>query len=163
MLDLPQQPVFQITCSSYAPYAKLIVMNNKTPAFTIIELLIVIVIIAILVAITAAGFNGITKSAKEASAKSDLKQAATQLEVDKAKSSNNQYPSTTSGLESSPSTILEITSTGTIYCLSAISAPNIAFHITNTNTSPQPGTCTDHLQPDAPTELANNTPHPRRK
>ena len=104
--------------------------STASRGFTIIELLIVIVIIGILVAITAVGFNGITKSAKEASAKSDLKQAATQLEVDKAKSSNNQYPSTTSGLKSSPSTILEITSTGTTYCLSAISAPNIAFHIT---------------------------------
>ena len=136
-------------------------MNNyihkeSNRGFTIIELLIVIVIIAILVAITAVGYNGVTKSAKEAVIKSDLKQASTQLEMDKAK--NNSYPTSTSGLKASSGTNLEITSTGSTYCLSAISAPNIAFHITNTNTSPQPGTCSGHLPPDAPTELANNTP-----
>ena len=132
--------------------------STASRGFTIIELLIVIVIIGILVAITAVSYNGVTRSAKEATAKSDLKQASTQLEIDRTKSSNNQYPSTTSGLKSSPGTNLEITSTGTTYCLSAISAPDIAFHITNTNTSPQPGTCSGHLPPDAPTELANNTP-----
>ena len=126
--------------------------------FTIIELLIVIVIIGILVAITAVGFNGITKSAKEASAKSDLKQAATQLEVDKAKSLNNQFPNNTNNLKTSPNNNLEITSNGTSYCLSVTSTNNIAFNITNTNTSPQPGVCSGHLAADAPSEIANNTP-----
>ena len=139
-------------------------MNNyinkeSNRGFTIIELLIVIVIIGILVAITAVSYNGITKQAKEATAKSDLKQASAQLEIDKAKSStNNQYPNTTSGLKSSPGTNLEITSTGSTYCLSATASPDIAFHVTNTNTSPQPGVCSGHLPADTPTELANNTP-----
>ena len=139
--------------SSKAPKA-----STASRGFTIIELLIVIVIIAILVAITAVGFNGITKSAKEASAKSDLKQAATQLEVDKAKSSNNQFPNNTNNLKTSPNNNLEITSNGTSYCLSVTSTNNIAFNITNTNTSPQPGVCSGHLAADAPSEIANNTP-----
>ena len=137
-------------------------MNNKTPAFTSIELLIVIVIVGVLVAITAAGFNGITKAAKEASAKSDLKQAATQLEVDKAKSSNNQYPNNTNNLKTSPNNNLEITSDGTSYCLSVTSTNDIAFNITNTNTNPQPGVCSGHTPPvsggGGSTEIANNTP-----
>ena len=133
--------------------------STVSRGFTIIELLIVIVIIGILVAITAVSYNGITKQAKEATAKSDLKQASAQLEIDKAKSStNNQYPSTTSGLKSSSGTFLEITSTGTTYCLSATAAPDIAFFITNTNTAPQPGTCSGHLPANAPSTLANNTP-----
>ena len=132
--------------------------STVSRGFTIIELLIVIVIIGILVAITAVSYNGITKSAKEATAKSDLKQASTQLEIDRTKSSNNQHPNTTSGLKSSPDTILEITSTGSTYCLSAIIPSSISFHITNTNTAPQSGTCSGHLQPDAPAELVNNTP-----
>ena len=132
--------------------------STASRGFTIIELLIVIVIIGILVAITAVGFNGITKSAKEASAKSDLKQAATQLEVDKAKSSNNQFPNNTNNLKTSPNNNLEITSNGTSYCLSVTSTNNIAFNITNTNTSPQPGVCSGHLAADAPSEIANNTP-----
>lgn len=132
--------------------------SSSTRGFTIIELLIVIVIIGILVAITAVAYNGVTKQAKEATAKSDLKQASTQLEIDRTKSSNNQYPSTTSGLKSSPGTNLEITSTGSTYCLSAIIPSSISFHITNTNTAPQPGVCSGHLPADTPTELANNTP-----
>ena len=52
--------------------SKATIITNK--AFTIIELLIVIVIIGVLVAITAVSYNGITKSAKEAALKSDLKQ-----------------------------------------------------------------------------------------
>ena len=111
-----------------------------------------------MVAITAAGFNGITKAAKEASAKSDLKQAATQLEADKAKSSNNQYPNNTNNLKTSPNNNLEITSDGTSYCLSVTSTNDIAFNITNTNTNPQPGVCSGHLAADAPSEIANNTP-----
>ena len=132
--------------------------SSSTRGFTIIELLIVIVIIGILVAITAVAYNGVTKQAKEATAKSDLKQASTQLEIDRTKSSNNQYPSTTSGLKSSSGTFLEITSTGSTYCLSAIIPSSISFHITNTNTAPQPGVCSGHLPADTPTELANNTP-----
>ena len=139
--------------SSKAPKA-----STASRGFTIIELLIVIVIIGILVAITAVSFGGITKQAKEATAKSDLKQASTQLEIDRTKSSNNQYPSTTSGLKSSSGTFLEITSTGSTYCLSAIIPSSISFHITNTNTAPQPGVCSGHLPADTPTELANNTP-----
>ena len=136
--------------------------STVSRGFTIIELLIVIVIIAILVAITAAGFNGITKSDKEASAKSDLKQAATQLEADKAKSSNNQYPNNTNNLKTSPNNNLEITSDGTSYCLSVTSTNDIAFNITNTNTNPQPGVCSGHTPPvsggGGSTEIVNNTP-----
>ena len=64
--------------------------NKLTPAFTIIELLIVIVIIGVLVAITAVSYTGITKSAKEAALKSELKQISTALEVSKAKTGT--YP-----------------------------------------------------------------------
>ena len=65
-------------------------MNNyihkqSNRGFTIIELFIVIVIIGILVAITAVSYNGITKNAKDASLKSELKQISTSLELNKAK------------------------------------------------------------------------------
>lgn len=58
--------------------------------FTIVELLIVIVVIAILAAITVVAFNGVQSSAVEASLKSDLRNAATTLENDKALSGG--YP-----------------------------------------------------------------------
>src|SRR5574344_463162 len=59
--------------------------STVSRGFTIIELLIVIVIIGILVAITAVSYNGITKNAKDASLKSELKQISTSLELNKAK------------------------------------------------------------------------------
>lgn len=64
--------------------------TGTSQAFTIIELLIVIVIIAILVAITAVGYNGVTRSANEAAVQSDLKQVKTALELNKAKTTT--YP-----------------------------------------------------------------------
>ena len=64
--------------------------STVSRAFTIIELLIVIVIIGILVAITAVSYNGITKSAKESALKSELKRISTSLELHKAK--NGTYP-----------------------------------------------------------------------
>ena len=75
-------PLFS-TNNSYAIIQPMNTSKNK--AFTIIELLIVIVIIGVLVAITAVSYNGITKSAKESALKSELKQANTELEVAKAK------------------------------------------------------------------------------
>ena len=69
---------------------KLTKYQQTNKAFTIIELLIVIVIIAILVAITAVSYNGLTRGAKEAVVQSDLKQAKTSLELNKAKTGT--YP-----------------------------------------------------------------------
>ena len=52
---------------------------HKNKAFTIIELLIVIVIIGILVAITSVAYTGLTKQAKETNLTTDLKNAHNQL------------------------------------------------------------------------------------
>lgn len=61
-------------------------------AFTIIELLIVIVIIGILVAITAVSYNGIVAGANEAVVQSDLASLKQQLEIYRIK--NGRYPLT---------------------------------------------------------------------
>lgn len=58
--------------------------------FTIVELLIVIVVIAILAAISIVTYRGVTGRAAETVLKSDLRQAATQLEADRAW--NGEYP-----------------------------------------------------------------------
>lgn len=60
--------------------------------FTIVELLIVIVVIAILAAITIVAFNGVQQSAVRSAVNSELSQVVKQLEVLKIESGVEQYP-----------------------------------------------------------------------
>ncbi|MGO2141766.1 MAG: prepilin-type N-terminal cleavage/methylation domain-containing protein [Leucobacter sp.] len=60
--------------------------------FTIVELLIVVVVIAILAAITIVAYNGITANAKESALKSDLSTAAKKLHAEKI--INGSFPPT---------------------------------------------------------------------
>ena len=69
--------------------------KHKQTGFTIVELLIVIVVIAILAAITIVAFNGIQNRANDSAVKSDLANIAKQLEATKAVSANTTYPTTT--------------------------------------------------------------------
>lgn len=64
--------------------------SRKSNGFTIVELLSVIVIVAILAAITVVAFSSIKKRATVASIQSDMKNAKTQLEMFKV--SNELYP-----------------------------------------------------------------------
>ena len=94
------------------------------PGFTIVELLIVVVVIAILATITIVAYNGITAQAKEAALKSNLKTAATQLELESARSSGS-YPS------SQPDYIkgdLAYTGGGNSFCITG-SANGKDFHV----------------------------------
>ncbi|MCD8561722.1 type II secretion system GspH family protein [Candidatus Saccharibacteria bacterium] len=63
-------------------------------AFTIVELLIVIVVIAILAAITVVAYTGIQARAKDASIQTSLRNAVSKIEAYKAV--NGQYPTTQS-------------------------------------------------------------------
>jgi prepilin-type N-terminal cleavage/methylation domain-containing protein len=88
--------------------------------FTIVELLIVIVVIAILAAITIVSYNGIVLKAAEASMRSDLRNTASLLSV--YQFDNTIYPTGTilaSNLKAeSPNNTLSYAGTGTSYCLS---------------------------------------------
>ncbi len=57
-------------------------MRKSTTGFTIVELLIVIVVIAILAAITIVSYNGITASANDANVKAGLSTVAQKLTAD---------------------------------------------------------------------------------
>ena len=65
--------------------------------FTIVELLIVVVVIAILAAITIVSYNGITSKARLSVLKSDLQLAATSLQL-AAANGGDQFPVTLSGI-----------------------------------------------------------------
>lgn len=66
---------------------------RKQTGFTIVELLIVVVVIAILAAITIVAYNGISNRANTAALKSEVSQAAKKIESLKAVSSTGTYPS----------------------------------------------------------------------
>ena len=66
--------------------------HARQPAFTIVELLIVIVIIAILAAITVVAYNGLQTRARASAASAALSQARKKLELYKV--DNGSYPAT---------------------------------------------------------------------
>ena len=118
--------------------------------FTIVELLIVIVVIGILAAITVVAYTGIQAKAADVVLKSDLKQAQTQLELDRIY--NNSYPATkeaandNKGLPASPDTNYEYTLASGDYCLTASSTrASTAFNINSTTGTITEGPCTGHV------------------
>ena len=123
---------------------------RTSPGFTIIELLVVIVIIGILATISVISFNGIQQRAASTVLISDLKNASAQLEI--AKYDNyEQYQATTDGLNPSPGTTFEYTSTGATYCLSAVSdrVGATTYYISSTNLSITSGLCPGHTAPNS--------------
>ena len=68
--------------------------SRQQSGFTIVELLIVIVIIAILATITIVAYNGIQDRALADTVKSDLASFATKIELARVDSSDGGYPTT---------------------------------------------------------------------
>ena len=71
--------------------------NSNKDGFTIVELLIVVVVIAILAAITIVAYNGITNRARTAAVQSAASQAAKKISAD-AVFNGDRYPDTIDGL-----------------------------------------------------------------
>lgn len=77
--------------------------------FTVVELLIVIVVIAILASLVALGYNDVQNKARENSLNSDLVAAAKQVELAQ---SNGTYPSSLPGdVKASDGNVLQLTTT----------------------------------------------------
>lgn len=137
-------------------------MNKKAQAFTIVELLIVIVVIAILAAISIIAYRGIQDRAAQTVLQSDLRNAAMQLGADKALL--DTYPLTKAaanegkGLVASQGTTLQYTSDGSAYCITATSDRTsvAAFHVANGGAIEE-GVCSGHL---ASTDIAAPTSCP---
>ena len=135
----------------------------NTSGCTIVELLIVIVVIGILAAITIVAYNGIQKRATETVLKSDLGQAARQLEV--ARTTDETYPEgnggdgKSAGLKTSGKTEFQFTSDGNSYCLTGTAGQNIpAYMVTNENNVPHEGVCPGHNSPGDDTDDEETEP-----
>ncbi|WP_120005050.1 prepilin-type N-terminal cleavage/methylation domain-containing protein [Nesterenkonia muleiensis] len=121
--------------------------------FTIVELLIVIVVIAILAAITVVAYTGVQNRAEETKLQSDLRQAGSLIAIDHA--THGAYPEDEEdvadgeGLSPSNGTRFEYTSDGDSYCLSATSETRDVrgFHISSETGRVQEGVCDGHEGP----------------
>lgn len=117
-------------------------VTHRKEGFTIVELLIVIVVIAILAAITIVSYNGITDRAHGSALKSDLSENFTLLAKNNIDTGNYPADQASAGLQASPGTNLTyIAGAGnTSYCLQA-SGFSQNYYVTDASSSPISGTC----------------------
>jgi len=118
-----------------------------------VELLIVVVVIAILAAITIVAYNGITANARDSALKADLNTAAKKAGI--AQAETGSYPSTKpAGL--SDTIQYSQTNGGQGFCATA-AKDGRAFHITQSG-SIQEGACSGHTAGGGGNEIAANSP-----
>ena len=120
-------------------------MNKR--GFTLVELMVVIVVIAILAGIVVLSYSGWRTETAQNEVQNDLKAAATAME--NYKNFNNGYPATLSTIGSSftPSQNVTVVTSGTptttYYCLkgSSTAVTSVIYYITSTNQIPHTGSC----------------------
>jgi len=107
-------------------------MNSSNLGFTIVELLVVIVVIAILAAITIVSYNGVTRAAEISAAKSDLSSVSKELQVDTILESGSYSKATIEPYlikESSSTTTRYRYGTSQGYCIDSTSKSGLIFHL----------------------------------
>lgn len=120
-------------------------IHHRNTGFTIVELLIVIVVIAILAAISVVAYNGIQSRARASAASTALAQAKKKLELYKV--DNGSYPlsgSLNSAGVTDKDVAYQYTSNGTTYCLTG-TAGNVSYKASD-STEPTAGGCSGHGQ-----------------
>lgn len=136
--------------------------TQQSRGFTIVELLIVIIVIAILAAITLVAFNGITQRARVSAATSAVEQAAKKVAV-YAVTNADDYPASLAdaGVTDNNSTTFQYSVNNGVspktYCITA-SVSEVSYFMSNTQQSPQSSGCPGHGQGGvaAVTNLATN-------
>lgn len=121
---------------------KLIVSQK---GFTIVELLIVIVVIAILAAITIVAYNGVMSQARAASVRSDVAQVVRQLEIERTNSGSDRYPvSLPTKISSSGTNTITYgyNPTSNRYCITVANEMTV-YYASTASPQPKEGSCTD--------------------
>lgn len=122
--------------------------DTRNKGFTIVELLIVVVVIAILAAITIVAYNGIQNRAKASAVQTAVKQAYTKIQA-YAVSNEDVYPAdiTQAGLPTSGSTTYQYrvdnTASPRTFCITG-TTQNVSYYTSNTVTTPTAGACAGH-------------------
>jgi len=125
-------------------------VGTRHSGFTIVELLIVVVVIAILAAITIVAYNGITNNAKNSAAQSAASQAAKKMAIALVQNGNT-YPTdkngflALAGLAETGGTTYQysLTNDSAGYCVTTASNGK-SYFTTNTNVTPTAGVCPGH-------------------
>ena len=129
------------------------------------ELLIVVVVIAVLAAITIVAYNGVTNRAKDSAAKTAASQAAKKVAV-AAIQAGEVYPDNktsflaATGLNESAGTTYQYTqlSGGSGYCITT-TEDEISFFVGSSNPTPTSGVCAGHA-PAGGTVISNLVVNP---
>ena len=123
--------------------------SNRPAGFTIVELLIVVIVIAILAAITVVAFNGIQTRAIKSTLAHSISSTINRIEADKVV--RGTYATTLANLkESTDSNTSDVTyqytSDGNTFCLTA-TLKVFAMHASSQNKQSEDGVCEGHDEP----------------
>ncbi len=115
--------------------------REKTSGFTIIELLIVIVVIAILATITIIAYNGIQSRAQVATVRANLSSYVKKIETYKTTDANSLYPTSLSqaGITDTSGVIYSVDGNNQ-YCIME-AAGSVTYSVSSAQSLPSPGLC----------------------
>jgi len=115
-------------------------------AFTIVELLVVIVVIAILAAVSFVVYNGVQNRARDVTMQSDLRNISTKLGLLNAQNDTYPTPTLPADVIARGDNSFQYTSDGNTYCLTVTSSSlnTVAYHITEGGAIVE-GVCVGHI------------------